>query len=121
MDGLILGDNVVWVVESKDVAVRLEDPLLAEALRHGQPCIYVTGASDPARLRERLDPAVNIFDARPRGAHADPARLEMAIFEAASGTPPGCVVVEGLERFARRWGPARAASFFSRVCPRLFD
>jgi transcriptional regulator with XRE-family HTH domain len=121
IDGLILGDNVVWVVESKDVAVRLEDSLLTEALRRGQRCVYVTAASDPTRLRERLGPAVTIFDARPRGAYADPARLEMAIFEAASGTPPGCVVVEGLERFARRWGPARAVTFFSRVCPRLFD
>lgn len=120
MDGLILGDNVVWVVDSADIAVRLEDPLLTEALRRGQRCIYVT-AADPTRLQSRLDPAVTVFDARPRGPYADPARLEAAIIEAASGTPPGCVVVEGLERFARRWGPARAVSFFSRVCPRLFD
>jgi transcriptional regulator with XRE-family HTH domain len=103
------------------VAKRLEDALLTEAVRRGQRCAYVTAASDPARLRARLDPAVTIFDARPRGAHADAAFLEMAVLEHAIGTPPGCVVFEGLERLARRWGPARAATFFSRVCPRLFD
>lgn len=120
MDGLILGDNVVWVVEEPDVAARLEDALLATARRRGQRCLYVT-ASDPARLRDRLGPTVSIFDARPRGDHSDPSRLEMEVVEAARGTPPGCVVVEGLERFARRWGAARAVTFFSRVCPRLFD
>lgn len=121
MDGLILGDNVVWVLEAADMAVRLEDALLVEALRRGQRCVYVTANAAPTRLQARLDPAVTIFDARPRGAYADPSRLETAIVEAASGTPPGCVVVDGLDRFARRWGQARAVSFFSRVCPRLFD
>jgi transcriptional regulator with XRE-family HTH domain len=78
-------------------------------------------SSDPQRLRQRLDPAVTILDARPRGAHSDPGALERAIIEGSGGTPPGCVVVDSLDRFARRWGPARAITFFSRVCPRLFD
>jgi DNA-binding XRE family transcriptional regulator len=121
MGGLILGDNVVWVVEGDEVVERLEDALLAEALRRDQRCTYVTGHSDPARLRSRLGDSVSILDARPRGAHATAAVLETAILESAGGTPPGCVVVEGLDRFSRRWGPARAVGFFSRVCPRLFD
>ncbi|MGH9280093.1 MAG: helix-turn-helix domain-containing protein [Acidimicrobiales bacterium] len=121
MDGLILGDNVVWILDAPEAAERLEDSLLAAGIRRGQRCVYVTGSTDPARLRTRLDPAVEIFDARPRGRHANPSALEAAIIDAASGTPPGCVVVDGLDRFARRWGAARTASFFSRVCPRLFD
>jgi transcriptional regulator with XRE-family HTH domain len=121
MDGLILGDNVVWVTESSDVVARFEDALLVEALRRGQRCIYATAGSDPARLATRLDPAVTVLDARPRGRFAEANSLELAIVDAAGGTPPGCVVVEGLERLARRWGAARAAAFFSRVCPRLFD
>ena len=121
LDGLILGDNVVWVVESPAVMERLEDALLAEALHRGQRCTYVTASSDPVRLRSRLDPAVTILDARPRGAYGQAAALEMAILERAGGTPPGCVVVDSLDRLARRWGAPRAAAFFSRVCPRLFD
>lgn len=121
LDGLILGDNVVWVIDAADVAARLEDALLREALRRGQRCIYVTASVNPARLRERVDPAVTILDARARGRHADPVALEAAIIEGARGTPPGCVVVDGLDRFARRWGPDKAVTFFSRVCPMLFD
>jgi transcriptional regulator with XRE-family HTH domain len=121
MGGLILGDNVVWVTEGADAIGLVEDALLAEALRRGQRCVYVTAASDPARLQGRLDRAVTVFDARARGRYAEANTLEMAIVDAAAGTPPGCVVVEGLERLARRWGSARAAGFFSRVCPRLFD
>ena len=121
MDGLILGDNVVWVVDAAEVAALLEEALLREALRRGQRCMYVTASTNPARLAERLDPAVTILDARARGRHADPAVLESAIIEGARGTPPGCVVVDGLDRLARRWGPEKAVAFFSRVCPRLFD
>ncbi|MDQ4096518.1 MAG: helix-turn-helix transcriptional regulator, partial [Actinomycetota bacterium] len=124
MGGLILGDNVVWVVDGADGAdavVRLEDALLAEAGKRRQPCMYVTGASDPAKLRSRLGPSITILDARSRSAYATIGPLEDAIVEAASGTPPGCIVIEGLERFARRWGAERAVAFFSRVCPRLFD
>ena len=121
LGGIILGDNVVWVTESTDIVAVLEDALLAEALRRGQRCLYVTAGSDPSRLKARLHPAVTVFDARPRGRYADANSLELAIVESAAGTPPGCVVVEGLERLARRWGSPRAAAFFSRVCPRLFD
>ena len=121
MDGLILGDNVVWVVDAAEVAALLEEALLREALRRGQRCMYVMASTNPARLAERLDPAVTILDARARGRHADPAVLESAIIEGARGTPPGCVVVDGLDRLARRWGPEKAVAFFSRVCPRLFD
>jgi transcriptional regulator with XRE-family HTH domain len=121
MDGLILGDNVVWVVDRTDILRRVEDAFLVEGVARGQPCSYVTASTDPARLRQRLGPAVSILDARARGAYGDPMVLERAIIEGSGGTPPGCVVVDSLDRFARRWGPGRAITFFSRVCPRLFD
>ena len=121
LGGLILGDNVVWVVDATDVVRRLEDALLAEALRRGQRCCYVTVSTAPDRVQERLPKGVTVLDARARGSLGDPAALEMAILEAARGTPPGCVVVDSLDRLARRWGTDRAVGFFSRVCPQLFD
>lgn len=124
MDGLFLGDNVVWVVDGAAdgrVVQQLEDGMLAEARRRGQACAYVTTRADPARLRPRLDPSVTVLDARSRGRHASPNVLETAIVEGARGTPPGCVVIDGLDVLARRWGAARAIGFFSRVCPTLFD
>ncbi len=121
LSGLILGDNIVWVVEAADVIARLEDALLTEALRRGQPCLYVTVSIAPDRLERRLHPGVTVLDARARRPLADPAALEMAILEGAGGTPPGCVVVDSLGPLARRWGADRAVRFFSRVCPQLFD
>ena len=121
LDGLILGDNVVLVTEEANLLRRLEDALLTESLARGQRCFYVATRSDLAKLRERLPSAVTLLDARPRGEYADPGALETTLVEGSRGSPPGCVVVDGLDAFSRRWGTDRAVAFFSRVCPRLFD
>jgi transcriptional regulator with XRE-family HTH domain len=121
LGGLILGDNVVWVLDDVDVVRRLEDAMLAAALARGEGCIYVSAAGDPAKLVPRLGPKVTVLDARARGRHGDAAVLETAIIEGVRSKPPGYVVIDGLKEFARRWGAAKAIAFFSRVCPRLFD
>ncbi|MGH9265889.1 MAG: helix-turn-helix domain-containing protein [Acidimicrobiales bacterium] len=121
LGGLILGDNVVWVIEEADTVQRIEDALLAELAGRKERSFYVTAGSDPARLQTRLGPLVTVLDARPRGRYGDPGVLETAIIEGARSNPPGYVIIDGLMQFARRWGPARAVGFFSRVCPRLFD
>ena len=121
LGGLILGDNVVWVLEDTDVGRHLEDALLHEVAARGEPAFYVTVRPDPARLQARLGVGVTLMDARARGRYGDAAVLETAIIEAVRANPPGYVVIDGLVQFASRWGAARAIAFFSRVCPRLFD
>ena len=121
LGGLILGDNVVWVLDDNKVVQHLEDAMLGEAVARGEGCLYVTAAGDPAKLQARLGPGVSVLDARPRGRFGDAAVLETAIIEGARNPPPGYVVVDGLKEFSRRWGAAKAVAFFSRVCPRLFD
>lgn len=121
LGGLILGDNVVWVLEHSGVARHLEDALLQEVLARHQAAFYVTAGPDPARLQARLGAGVTVMDARARGRYGDAAVLETAIIEGARANPPGYVVIDGLVQFARRWGAAKAIAFFSRVCPRLFD
>ncbi|HVL02892.1 MAG TPA: XRE family transcriptional regulator [Acidimicrobiales bacterium] len=124
LEGLILGDNVVLVSQELAIMRRLEDALLGEALERQQACFYVSARPDIARLREQLPPAVTLLDARPRGEYADPGRLETTLIEECRpprGSSPGCVVIDALPAFARRWGTERAVAFFSRVCPRLFD
>jgi hypothetical protein len=120
LGGLIVGDNVVWVTDEDELIGHLEDALLAEAVRRGQPCFYVT-TRDPARLERKLAGEVTVLDARARGAHGNASVLETTLVEASRGPTPSCVVIDGLADFARRWGPAKAVAFFSRVCPRLFD
>ncbi len=121
LGGLLLGDNVVWVLENAEVARRLEDAMLGEAAARGEGCLYVSVSAQQAQLRARLGAGVTVLDARPRGPYGDAAMLETTIIEAARSHPPGYVVVDGLAQFARRWGAAKAIAFFSRVCPRLFD
>ena len=121
LDGLILGDNVVVVTESLELSRRLEDALLTEGLARGQKCFYVSARRGDPGLRTRLTPQVSVLDAGPGGPYAEPGRLETALVEGARGSPPGCVVVDDLAHLARRWGSDRTATFFSRVCPRLFD
>jgi len=99
----------------------VEDALLREVAARGEVAFYVTAGPNPARLQERLGSGVTVLDARARGRYGDAAVLETAIIEAARANPPGYVVIDGLAQFARRWGPAKAVAFFSRVCPRLFD
>jgi transcriptional regulator with XRE-family HTH domain len=121
LGGLILGDNVVWVLDDAKVVQHLEDAMLAAAVARGEGCFYVTAGPDPAKLAARLGPGVTVLDARPRGPYGDAAVLETAIIEGARAKPPGYVVIDGLSQFARRWGAAKAVAFFSRVCPRMFD
>ena len=121
LGGLILGDNVVWVLEDTDVIRHVEEALLREVVGRGEAAFYVTAGPDPTRLAARRGTAVTGIDARARGRYGDAAVLETAIIEAARANPPGYVVIDGLVKFARRWGAAQAIAFFSRVCPRLFD
>ncbi len=121
LGGLILGDNVVWVVENADIVRHLEDALVTEVLARGERCFYVSAEPEAAKVQARLGAGVTVVDARARGPHGDAAVLETVIVEAARNNPPGYVVVDGLARFARRWGAAKAVGVFSRVCPRLFD
>ncbi|HWI02898.1 MAG TPA: helix-turn-helix domain-containing protein, partial [Acidimicrobiales bacterium] len=121
LGGLILGDNVVWVAEDVNAVRHLEDALIREVLSRGERCFYVSAAGDPARVQARFGPGLTVLDARARGPYGDAGVLETAIIEGARSNPPGYVVIDGLVRFAQRWGPAKAVAFFSRVCPRLFD
>ena len=121
LGGLILGDNVVWVLDDAEVVRHLEDALIREVGNRGEVVFYVSAGPDTARLPARLGAGVTVLDARARGPYGDAAVLETAIIEGARSNPPGYVIIDGLVQFARRWGTAKAVAFFSRVCPRLFD
>ncbi len=111
LGGLILGDNVVWVVEDVNAVRHLEDALVREILSRGERCFYVSAASEPARVHARFGSGVTVLDARARGRYGDAAVLETAIIEGARSNPPGYVVIDGLVRFAHRWGSARRWPF----------
>jgi DNA-binding XRE family transcriptional regulator len=121
LTGLIPGDNIVWATSDVALVNRLEEAFLDEAGRQGLPRAYVTTSAEPAALRVRFGSDLTVLDARPGGEHAKPGLLEHLLRQRAKETAPACVVFDGLDRFARRWGAPGALSFFSRVCPALFD
>ena len=121
LSGLIPGDNVVWVVDEAETMRRIEDDFLAAAGRAGLPRAYVMTAGRPEAMRERLGPGVLLLDARPRQTHAHATVLEQTLMQFCASREPACVVIDGMHRLARRWGPERAVAFFSRTCPRMFD
>ena len=51
LGGLLPGDNVVWVTSSRGVVVAIERSFLAEGLRRGEQCLYVTTEIPPTKLR----------------------------------------------------------------------
>lgn len=121
LTGLIPGDNIVWATGDIALVNRLEEAFLDEAGRQRVPRAYVTTSAEPAALRSRFGPDLLVLDARPGGDHAKPGLLEHVLLQQAKEAAPACVVFDGLDAFARRWGRPAALSFFTRVCPALFD
>ena len=118
---LIPGDNVVWSSDDAAFFPIAEKGFLTQAQHRRLQCIYVSASRRAPDVARELGAGVMVLDARASGEHGDPARLEQRLVAAARDTPPLCVVIDGLDAFSQRWGDARAAAFFSRVCPRLFD
>jgi transcriptional regulator with XRE-family HTH domain len=115
--GLVVGDNVVWVGDDRELIARFAQRFLA--------------APTAARRRYlRLGPhpglgdlpgGVEVIDLgdRRRGLD-DPAALEAVLVDPAA-SHASRLVVDGLDDLVLRWGAREAARFYRRVCPRLFD
>ena len=56
LGGLIAGDNVVWSYDDAEMIARFEDAFIAEGLRAGVPCYFVTTNDPPSRVIKRLSP-----------------------------------------------------------------
>jgi transcriptional regulator with XRE-family HTH domain len=121
LGALIPGDNVVWASDQPEIFLAAESGLARTARERQLGCIYVSVTRPPAEVARQIADNVTVLDARARGEHGDPVALEHDLVAAARDEPPLCVIVDGLDSLAKRWGDAKAAAFFSRVCPRLFD
>jgi len=121
LGALIPGDNVVWASDQPELFLAAESGFARAAREQQLRCIYVSVSRPPAEVAHEIADDVTVLDARARGEHGDAAALEQHLVAAAHDAPPLCVIVDGLDSLAQRWGDAKAAAFFSRVCPRLFD
>ncbi|MGH8913831.1 MAG: helix-turn-helix domain-containing protein [Acidimicrobiia bacterium] len=114
LDGLMPGDNVVWIGDDLELHLQLENDFLEEG-RGPRILVLLTESAD-----QPLPRGVDIIDARPGRPHADPVQLEQEII--VRGSEPGArLVIRDLDTLVRRLGPERAVTFFTRTCPWLFD
>jgi transcriptional regulator with XRE-family HTH domain len=121
LGGLIPGDNVVWSSDDPALFAVAEAGFLRIARERKLRRIYVTAVRGPDEVTQELGGDVIVLDARPRGEHGNADVLEQGLIASAHESSPLCVIIEGLDSLAHRWGDAKTAAFFSRVCPRLFD
>lgn len=113
LDGLMPGDNLVWIGDDPG----LQDELETVFLRSGATTRVLVVVADSEAVTPQ---GVEIVDARPGRRLADPAALEEEIVRRAS-EPGARIVVRDLDTIVRRLGPERALAFFTCTCPRLFD
>src|SRR5213593_3197647 len=83
LGGLIPGDNIVWATDDESVVRLIEDALLAEGVRRGRQCVYVSTSDRPDKVAQRLPKGVVILDARSSGKDADAQQLEQTLFDGA--------------------------------------
>src|ERR1043165_9379663 len=108
---LIAGDNVVWASDDPDLFMVIETAFLNAAREQLLSCIYVSASRPAAAVAREAGRGVVILDARARGEYGDQDVLEQRLVEGARKAPPACVIVDGLDSLARRWGDAKAAAF----------
>lgn len=114
LDGLLPGDNVVWLGDDPELHHELEMAFLqsGDGPRH---LVLLEGADEGMTA-----PDVEVIDGRPGHRQAEPLQLEQEIVTR-GGEPGARIVIRGLDRLVDRLGPQRALLFFTRTCPRLFD
>ena len=116
LDGLIVGDNVVWTGGDDEFHEMVQRAYLAAG---DGPSLRVTTKHAPSVVAASLGNGVVVLDARAGATYADPHELEAAVLERA--TPDARIIVDDFDALVRRWRPVRALAFFSRLCPQLFD
>ena len=114
LDGLLPGDNVVWLGDDPSLHATVETAFLQAGDGPGFLVLLDAAEADPTA------PGIEVIDARPGRPHSDPVQLEQEIVT--RGSEPGArIVIRDLDRLVDRLGPQRALVFFTRTCPRLFD
>jgi len=118
VQGLRLGDNVVWQVDTLEMYRAMAAPFAAQALLDGRSCIYVRFAPHPPLLPPLtgietvvLDPSpgFDFFTANVRHLAAARGRRVFYIFD-------------DLSALLTSWGDAeQLAGFFQIACPALFE
>lgn len=118
IEGLRMGDNVVWRVDNVDDYRAFVAPYVAAAMGAGRRVIYVRFASHPPLVESAAVSAVYDLDAY-RGFEAFTVQLHSII---ASEGPEVFYVFDCLSNLLEAWAnDSMVANFFRVTCPYLFE
>ncbi len=115
--GLLTGDNIVWFGSDLSHHSAIADAFFRASARRTAKFLVPTRDSGIAALGGGR--SVEVLDARPGRRFTDPVELERALVERAGAGAR--VLIDSLDDFVQRLGPARALTLFTRICPQLFD
>jgi len=118
IQGLRLGDNVVWQVDRLDEYVYFAEPFASHAIREKRQCIYLRFAPHPEILKDR--PGLKVIEVDPEAG-----------FDAFSGEVHRIIedhgrkvfyIFDNLSTLAVRWATDELlANFFQLTCPYLYE
>lgn len=119
LHGLYWGDNVVWEVDQPDAAGPFFDAIAGLAAEYHR-ATYVTLTTPPELVTTRF-PGLNLLDARPGTASAEPAALLSAVRRQCVHPGRNLLLFDPLEDMTAHWGADLARRFFTRCCPLLLE
>lgn len=119
LGGLYWGDNVVWELEEGGSIEPFFQAIAALAPTY-RFAAYVTLTRAPEEVREVL-PELEVIDARPGSALAQPGPLLNEIRTVCVTAERGLLLLDPLEAMAQQWGADTAQRFFTRCCPMLLE
>ena len=118
IQGLRLGDNVVWQVDQLDDYARFSRAFMAQSLAEGMPCVYIRFAPHPPLIDEHPD--VERVDVDPRsGFDVFSAQVHRLIEARGLGV---AYVFDSLSDLVQPWATDELlANFFQVTCPFLYE
>jgi len=118
LDGLRLGDNVVWQVDRLDNYQQIARPFVAKALDEGRTIIYIRFAPHPRILNPHPSVSVEKVDPRP-GFDSFSNQVNKIIEEKGKGV---FYLFDNLSSLVDDWATdVLVANFFQVTCPYLHE
>jgi pyruvate,water dikinase len=118
LQGLRLGDNVVWQVDRLEDYPRFAQAFAEQAIKDGFDCVYLRFAPRPAILEPRPGLTIISIDPGP-GFDYFTGEVHRIIEERGRGV---CYIFDNLSTLVEEWATDELlANFFQVICPYLFE
>jgi pyruvate,water dikinase len=118
LQGLRLGDNVVWQVDRLEDYPRFAQAFAEQAIKDGFDCVYLRFAPDPPILKPQPALAIIRIDPGP-GFDYFTGAVHRIVEERGQRV---CYIFDNLSTLVEEWATDESlANFFQVTCPHLFE